>query len=206
MGLCGSCARRCDDSLPASTGVWMWAGLPVVLKAPASLLTRLRGRLRRQAAVRCPRRRRLAGGQGRCSRRRGRVAEEYRRGSECASPCGANARRRIVPVARAAGCSSHAKWLAFVMLTLGLGSGMRPRNLVFITLMALCHLQLGGQTLTNALPPARKLHGIASALAIRWSSKFRTNSAAPGSPAGRSRSGDSARGPAGGCTGNGNSR
>jgi LPS-assembly protein len=40
------------------------------------------------------------------------------------------------------------------MLTLGLGSGMRPRYLVFITLLALCHLQLGGQALTNALPPA----------------------------------------------------
>jgi LPS-assembly protein len=31
---------------------------------------------------------------------------------------------------------------------------MRPRNLVLITLLALCHLQLGGQTLTNALPPS----------------------------------------------------
>ncbi|MGP8176024.1 MAG: LPS-assembly protein LptD [Terracidiphilus sp.] len=31
---------------------------------------------------------------------------------------------------------------------------MRPRNLVLIALLALCHLQLGGQTLTNALPPA----------------------------------------------------
>jgi LPS-assembly protein len=31
---------------------------------------------------------------------------------------------------------------------------MRPRCLVFITLLALCHLQLGGQALTNALPPA----------------------------------------------------
>ena len=40
------------------------------------------------------------------------------------------------------------------MLTLSLGSGMRPRCLVFITLLALCHLQLGGQALTNALPPA----------------------------------------------------
>jgi len=29
---------------------------------------------------------------------------------------------------------------------------MPPRNLVFITLLALCHLQLAGQTLTNALP------------------------------------------------------
>jgi LPS-assembly protein len=38
----------------------------------------------------------------------------------------------------------------------GFGSGMRPRNLVFITLLALCHLQLGGQTLTNALPPAQQ--------------------------------------------------
>ncbi len=31
---------------------------------------------------------------------------------------------------------------------------MRPRNFVFITVLTLCHLQLGGQTLTNALPPA----------------------------------------------------
>src|ERR1017187_2878071 len=29
---------------------------------------------------------------------------------------------------------------------------MRPRNLVIITLLALCHLQLSGQALTNALP------------------------------------------------------
>ena len=32
---------------------------------------------------------------------------------------------------------------------------MRPRNLVFITLLTLCHLQVRGQTLTNALPPAQ---------------------------------------------------
>jgi LPS-assembly protein len=31
---------------------------------------------------------------------------------------------------------------------------MRPRNLAFITLLALCHLSLRGQTSTNALPPA----------------------------------------------------
>lgn len=31
---------------------------------------------------------------------------------------------------------------------------MRPRNLVFITMLALCHLQLRGQALTNALPSA----------------------------------------------------
>jgi LPS-assembly protein len=31
---------------------------------------------------------------------------------------------------------------------------MRPRLLVFITLLALCHLQVAGQTLTNGLPPA----------------------------------------------------
>lgn len=31
---------------------------------------------------------------------------------------------------------------------------MRPRTLVIITLLALCHLHLRGQTLTNALPPA----------------------------------------------------
>jgi LPS-assembly protein len=38
-----------------------------------------------------------------------------------------------------------------------LGLEMRPRNLVFITLLALCHLQLQGQTLTNALPPAAQV-------------------------------------------------
>jgi LPS-assembly protein len=31
---------------------------------------------------------------------------------------------------------------------------MHPRNFVFITVLALCHLQLAGQVLTNALPPA----------------------------------------------------
>ncbi len=38
---------------------------------------------------------------------------------------------------------------------------MRPRNLVIITLLALCHLQLSGQALTNALPaasPATRCH------------------------------------------------
>ena len=32
---------------------------------------------------------------------------------------------------------------------------MQPRNLVFITVLTLCHLQLAGQVLTNALPPAQ---------------------------------------------------
>jgi LPS-assembly protein len=36
---------------------------------------------------------------------------------------------------------------------------MHPRNLVFITLLSLCHLQLAGQTLTNALPPDLKSTG-----------------------------------------------
>ncbi len=35
----------------------------------------------------------------------------------------------------------------------GLGPRMHPRNFVFITLLALCHLQLQAQVLTNALPP-----------------------------------------------------
>lgn len=35
---------------------------------------------------------------------------------------------------------------------------MRPRNLVCITLLALCHLQLGAQTLTNALPSGAPGH------------------------------------------------
>jgi LPS-assembly protein len=33
---------------------------------------------------------------------------------------------------------------------------MHPRNLVFITLLGLCHLQVTGQALTNALPPIRQ--------------------------------------------------
>jgi LPS-assembly protein len=38
----------------------------------------------------------------------------------------------------------------------GLGPRMRPRNFLFITLLALCHLQVRGQVLTNALPPAQQ--------------------------------------------------
>jgi LPS-assembly protein len=34
---------------------------------------------------------------------------------------------------------------------------MHPRNLVFITVLTLCHLQLAGQVLTNALPPANQV-------------------------------------------------
>ena len=37
---------------------------------------------------------------------------------------------------------------------LAFGPGMHPRNFVFITLLSLCHPQLRGQMLTNALPPA----------------------------------------------------
>jgi LPS-assembly protein len=39
---------------------------------------------------------------------------------------------------------------------------MQPRNLVFITLITLCHLQLVGQALTNALPPAESPATLAS--------------------------------------------
>ena len=38
------------------------------------------------------------------------------------------------------------------MLTLG--SGMHPRNLVFITVLTLCHQLLGAQSLTNVAPPS----------------------------------------------------
>ena len=38
------------------------------------------------------------------------------------------------------------------MLTLG--SGMHPRNLVFITVLTLCHQLLGAQSLTNSAPPS----------------------------------------------------
>ena len=39
---------------------------------------------------------------------------------------------------------------------------MHPRNLVFITVMTLCHLQLVGQVLTNTLPPAQTPAGAAN--------------------------------------------
>ncbi len=39
---------------------------------------------------------------------------------------------------------------------------MHPRNFVFITVLVLCHLQLRGQVLTNALPPAQTASSAAS--------------------------------------------
>jgi LPS-assembly protein len=39
---------------------------------------------------------------------------------------------------------------------------MRPRTLVSITLLALCHLQVGGQTLTNPVPPQGPAKTVAS--------------------------------------------
>ncbi len=39
---------------------------------------------------------------------------------------------------------------------LSLGPGMRPRTFVFITMVMLCHSIVGGQTLTNALPPLQQ--------------------------------------------------
>jgi len=39
---------------------------------------------------------------------------------------------------------------------------MIPRNYVFITLLALCHLQVGAQVLTHALPPAPQSPGMAT--------------------------------------------
>ena len=39
---------------------------------------------------------------------------------------------------------------------------MNPRNFVCITLLALCHLQVAGQVLTNALPPATKAAPLAA--------------------------------------------
>ncbi|MGA2047001.1 MAG: LPS assembly protein LptD [Terracidiphilus sp.] len=40
---------------------------------------------------------------------------------------------------------------------------MHPRNLVFITLLGLCHLQVTGQALTNALPPMQQQTASSSA-------------------------------------------
>lgn len=45
----------------------------------------------------------------------------------------------------------------------GFGPRMHPRNFVFITVMTLCHLQLDGQVLTNALPPPQSAAGIVNA-------------------------------------------
>jgi LPS-assembly protein len=43
---------------------------------------------------------------------------------------------------------------------------MHPRNLLFITILALCHLQIQGQALTNAAPPAtQEADGIAAPIA-----------------------------------------
>jgi LPS-assembly protein len=39
---------------------------------------------------------------------------------------------------------------------------MQPRNFVFITVITLCHLQLAGQMLTNALPPVQSPATLAS--------------------------------------------
>ena len=51
-------------------------------------------------------------------------------------------------------CAAHvpSKAACFAMLTLV--PGMRPRTIVFITMLALCHLEIRGQALTNAAPPA----------------------------------------------------
>jgi LPS-assembly protein len=53
---------------------------------------------------------------------------------------------------------------------------MRPRNLVCITLLALCHLQVKGQALTNALPPSAQAQ----------SSAAQTQNSPAGMPAGGS--------------------
>jgi len=56
--------------------------------------------------------------------------------------------------------SSCRQWTRAIELEsrprIGLEPGMRPRHLVFITLLTLCHPQLQGQALTNALPPAEQ--------------------------------------------------
>jgi LPS-assembly protein len=62
------------------------------------------------------------------------------------------------------------------------GLGMRPRNLVFITLLALCHLQLGGQALTNALPPARQSSAGAGVLTPDLQSQADSTSQLPDDP------------------------
>jgi LPS-assembly protein len=53
---------------------------------------------------------------------------------------------------------------------------MHPRNFVFITLMTLCHLQLAGQMLTNALPPSQQ------ATDIQQTAQQSSNSSLPDDP------------------------
>lgn len=57
-------------------------------------------------------------------------------------------------------CQSYAACVpsgvaGFDILSQVTGLGMHPRKLVFITLLLLCHQQVGGQTLTNAVPSSR---------------------------------------------------
>src|ERR1039457_7303345 len=47
---------------------------------------------------------------------------------------------------------------------------MHPRYLVFITLLALCHLQLAGQALTSALPPEQQSTLSADSAAVETTS------------------------------------
>ena len=49
---------------------------------------------------------------------------------------------------------------------LSLVPGMHPRTLVFITILALCHLQTRGQALTNAAPPAAQEQAAAEPEAV----------------------------------------
>ncbi len=73
----------------------------------------------------------------------------------------------------------------------GHGLGMRPRNLVCITLLAVCHLPLGAQApqvLTNALPSAQRETGVR---------RGEPRDSGFGCAAGRSRPGNGACGQAG---------
>jgi LPS-assembly protein len=67
---------------------------------------------------------------------------------------------RFLPAARAARRVHDKKGSLFCYADLG--PGMRPRNLLFITMLALCHLQMRGQALTNAAPPATNDDAVAS--------------------------------------------
>ncbi len=164
---CVSCARPAAGSLPASTRVRFRPGLRMCSKllypficgsqacfrslsrcsgpclpgqngASRTLLTIIRRKISRNMQTR-------HGSWDPCGKKQSDFAC-------CQSSSGAHPIQRVAGFCYAEPCTDF-------------GLGMRPRNLVFITVLALCHLQLGGQALTNALPPAQQPSTSATLLA-----------------------------------------
>ncbi len=80
---------------------------------------------------------------------------ESARGKSCLDPCPRRWLRGRAPIAAAQFCYPD-PWAG-----LGPGLGMRPRNLAFIALLALCHLGVRGQTPADASLPAPQSAGAA---------------------------------------------